>query len=37
MKGHDSRFLLINRYQVDMNKLLGRGAMAKVFLGYYSP
>ncbi len=37
MKNENSRYLLINRYQVDYTRILGRGAMAKVYLGYYSP
>jgi serine/threonine protein kinase len=31
------KYLLINKYQVDYTKMLGKGAMAKVYLGYYSP
>jgi hypothetical protein len=35
MKG--KKYLLINKYQVDYGRMLGKGAMAKVYLGYYSP
>jgi hypothetical protein len=31
------KYLLISKYQVDYTKMLGKGAMAKVYLGYYSP
>ena len=30
------RLILINKYQIDYNQLLGKGAMASVFLGYYA-
>jgi len=29
------RFLILNKYQIDYTNLLGKGAMAKVYLGYY--
>ena len=34
---YSKKYLLINKYQVDYTKMLGKGAMAKVYLGYYSP
>jgi hypothetical protein len=33
----DKKYLLINKYQVDYTHMLGKGAMAKVYLGYYLP
>ena len=29
------RFLILNKYQIDYTNMLGKGAMAKVYLGYY--
>ena len=29
------RYLVISKYQIDYTHLLGQGAMAKVYLGYY--
>jgi predicted Ser/Thr protein kinase len=30
-----SKFLILNKYQIDYTTMLGKGAMAKVYLGYY--
>ena len=30
-----SRFLVVSKYQIDLNALLGKGAMGKVYLGCY--
>ena len=37
MNNDSNKYLVINKYQVDYTRLLGKGAMAKVYLGYYSP
>lgn len=29
------KFLILNKYQIDYTNLLGKGAMGKVYLGYY--
>jgi hypothetical protein len=29
------KFLMMNKYTIEYDKLLGKGAMAKVYLGYY--
>jgi len=29
------KYLVLNKYQIDYGQLLGKGAMAKVYLGYY--
>ena len=31
----ERRFLIMNKYQIDYTNMLGKGAMAKVYLGYY--
>ena len=31
----DKKYLIISKYQVDYTHMLGKGAMAKVYLGYY--
>ena len=31
----DCRYPVLNKYQIDYTHLLGQGAMAKVYLGYY--
>jgi predicted Ser/Thr protein kinase len=31
----ENRFLVLNKYQIDYTNMLGKGAMAKVYLGYY--
>jgi hypothetical protein len=33
----DKKYMPINKYQVDYTQMLGKGAMAKVYLGYYLP
>ena len=30
------KLILIDKYQIDYNQLLGKGAMASVYLGYYA-
>lgn len=31
----EKKYLVINKYQVDYTHMLGKGGMAKVYLGYY--
>lgn len=31
----ENRFLVMSKYQIDYTTMLGKGAMAKVYLGYY--
>lgn len=32
---NERKFLILNKYQIDYTNLLGKGAMGKVYLGYY--
>jgi hypothetical protein len=32
----ESKFLIINKYQIDYTQLLGKGGMASVYLGYFA-
>lgn len=31
----ERKYLIMNNYQIDYTNMLGKGAMAKVYLGYY--